>query len=162
MFMSRGARFQADADILVVVDHSLEQVVVPDHSTHGDGRVDGAAWLYGLGEWRGESKGIGLRVSAAGVQVVVIVDLKVGNPCVVSRIAAAASGVDLQEHPMMGIGVVVVDQYVLRLKLLSLATLDVLVDMQETVVIDGKIGTAIEPDRRSGCEAVRVVLLAIV
>jgi hypothetical protein len=61
------AHFQADAGVLVVVDDSLEQVVVPGHAAHRDGSVDGAAGLYGQGEGRGKTKGAGCRVSAAGV-----------------------------------------------------------------------------------------------
>ncbi len=91
------------------------------------------AWANGAEK----AKGIGFRVSAAGVQIVVVVDLKVGDTRVVGRIAAAAPGVDLQEHPMMGVGEVVVDQYVLRLELLALAGFDVLVVVQESVVVDG-------------------------
>ena len=55
-----------------------------------------------------------------------------------------------------------VDVYVLRLKLLALAGFDVLVDVRESVVVDGVIGPAIKPDGRAGRVAIWIVLLAIV
>ena len=54
-----------------------------------------------------------------------------------------------------------VDQYVLRLELLALAGLDVLVIVEESVVVDGVIGTAVEPDGRAGRSAVGVILALV-
>jgi hypothetical protein len=77
-------------------------------------------------------------------------------------VTAAVAGIDLQEHSMMGVGIVVVNQYVPRLELLALAGLDVLVVVQESVVVDGVVGAAIKPDGSARRVAVRVVLLPVV
>src|ERR1700761_8960705 len=91
-----GADFHTDPRVYLVHDDSLEKVVVPGHVASRLARKRGR-----------KAEAVVLRTGASSVVIEIVVDLKGGYPGrVIVSMAASVSILDLEEHPVVGVGIV--------------------------------------------------------